>query len=103
MRVSVGLRATHRGDVAVMEVIVEQADGDFLQGAGRGRDLDDDVGTVGIGLDHPLQSPYLPFDLAEPYQVVDLPGRVPPRHISRRRTLPLLDLRPAVREGALLR
>src|SRR6516225_729380 len=58
------------------QVIVEEADGDLLQGPGGRGDLGDHVGAPGVCVDHLLQSADLPLDLAQPPQVVLLAGGV---------------------------
>ncbi len=64
---------------AVREVVVEQEQGHGLQGAGRGRDLGEDVDAVGVLVHHPLDAADLSLDPAEPaldvVAVAGVPGR----------------------------
>jgi hypothetical protein len=53
-----------RADDAVVCVVVEQAEGDFVQGSLNGGDLREDVDAVAVLLDHALQTAYLAFDPA---------------------------------------
>ena len=62
---------------AVAQMIVEQSDRHLLQCPCGRRDLDDHVGAPGISVDHFLQPTHLPFDLAQPGQIVELSRRVP--------------------------
>src|SRR3954469_8718035 len=60
-----GITGTRRIDDAVRQVVLQQADGDRLQGAlGRGN-LRQNVDAVGVFIDHPLQATDLPLDAPE--------------------------------------
>src|SRR6516165_2874776 len=61
---------------AMPQVIVEEADGYLLQGPGGRGDLGDHIGAPGVRVDHLLQSADLPLDLAQPPQIILLPGGV---------------------------
>src|SRR5262245_57723402 len=63
-------------DDAVLEVIGQEPGRDFLQGPGRGGDLDYYVGAPGASLDHLLQAAYLALHLARPGEVVILAGGI---------------------------
>src|SRR5215470_14731674 len=73
---ALSLGRVHGVQDTVPEVIVEQPDGYFLQRASGGGDLGHHVGAPGIGLDHPLQAADLALHLAEPGEVVILPGGI---------------------------
>ena len=62
---------------AVTEVFVEQAEADILKCLGDGRDLGQHVDAVLVVIDHPLDTPYLPFDPGQPAGVIVLVERVP--------------------------
>jgi hypothetical protein len=61
----------------VAKMILDQAKGDGLEGAGNGRHLGEDVDAVRVGLHHPLQAADLPLDPAQPFEVGILLLRVP--------------------------
>src|SRR5687767_14427188 len=66
-------------DHAVRDMTFEQSDRDRLQRLGRGRDLRQDVDTVRILLDHPVDAPDLPLDPAQPAEQGLLVRAVPVR------------------------
>src|SRR3954447_7848508 len=49
---------------AVAEMVLDQAQGDRLQGPGHGGDLGEDVDAVGVVVDHALEPPHLALDPA---------------------------------------
>ena len=59
----------HRVHDAVAEVLVDETEGDLVEGGAHGRDLGEDVDAVGVLLDQALQAPDLPPDLAQPGDV----------------------------------
>src|SRR5687767_4460669 len=59
-------------DDAVTQVLLEQAEGDRLQGLRHGRDLGEDVDAVLLVLDHALQSARLALDATQPLEVLVL-------------------------------
>ena|SRR5215831_832660 len=70
---ALGLRRAHGVDDAVLEVIGQEPGGDFLQGPGRGSDLDYYVGAPGVGLDHLLQAAHLASTLRSRVRQSSLP------------------------------
>jgi P-type Cu+ transporter len=80
------------------EVVVEEAEGDALQGPGRGAHLGEHVDAVLIVLDHPLQAADLTLDAPQPLQVGVLVGGVPTfEHV---RSIPLVGIVGRVRGAA---
>jgi hypothetical protein len=67
--VGVGLKGF---EDAVAEVLVDEAEGDLLEGGVDGGDLGEDVDAVGVFVDQALQAADLAFDLAETGEVVVL-------------------------------
>src|SRR3954454_2261247 len=59
-------------DDAVAEMLLEQAEGDSLQGLRHRRDLGEDVDAVLLVLDHALQTAGLALDATEPLEVLVL-------------------------------
>src|SRR3954454_4046961 len=59
-------------DDAVAEMLLEQAEGDRLQGLRHRRDLGEDVDAVLLVLDHALQAAGLALDAAQPLEVLVL-------------------------------
>src|SRR3954452_10515564 len=59
-------------DDAVAEMLLEQAEGDRLQGLRHRRDLGEDVDAVLLVLDHALQTAGLALDATEPLEVLVL-------------------------------
>src|SRR5690606_16725062 len=53
---------------AVVEVVVEQGEGDALEGAGRGGDLGEDVDAVRVLLHHAVDPAHLALDAAQPLE-----------------------------------
>jgi hypothetical protein len=51
---------------AVVQVVAQQADSDFLQSPGRGRNLGNDVRAPGIAIDHSLEATDLALNLLQP-------------------------------------
>jgi len=82
-------------DHAAGHVLIEQTQGDGLQGLRGGTDLGEDVDAVLVVLDHLLQPPDLPLHPAQPLEVVVLVCGVAVhvaswahcRHLSRRSPL----------------
>src|SRR5687768_1385785 len=62
---------------AVAHVLLEQPEGDRLEGLRHGRDLGEDVDAVLLVLDHALQAARLPLDPAQALEVVVLAVDVP--------------------------
>ena len=60
----------------VPQVVVEQLEGDALQGTRRRADLGEHIDAVGVVLDHPLQATNLALDAAEALEVHVLVGGV---------------------------
>src|SRR3954462_11494829 len=85
----VGLAATGRGrlEEAGAHGLLEQAEGDRLEGLRHGRDLGEDVDAVLLVLDHPLETPGLALDAAQALEVVVLAVDVAVLVPGRRRLL----------------
>ena len=62
-------------DDAVREMVLEQPDGDSLQGALGGGDLGQDIDAVRVLVDHPLQPADLPLDAPQPAEQGGLVAR----------------------------
>jgi ATP-dependent DNA helicase RecQ len=69
---SLAVAAGHGVGHAMVQVVVEEFDGDALQGACRRRDLGQDVDAVRVGLHHALQAADLALDPAEALQQIVL-------------------------------
>src|SRR3954463_14017545 len=74
LRVALGARGAHD---AVVRVVVEQAEGDLVEGSLRRRDLREDVDAVAVLVNHVLDPADLAFDAPQPLAQLILRGAVP--------------------------
>src|SRR5438034_272332 len=66
LRRDVGVARGNRAGDAVVDVLVEDLEGEALERCRDGRDLRQDVDAVAVVLDHPLDSAHLALDPMEP-------------------------------------